>query len=196
MNNKKMKSILLALLTLSVCGPAMAKLAVVQKPLHQAAQAGDASTVAELIAESVDLNAETSVGGRYTPIDARYTALKIASIYGHVDVIQLLVKAGASINFRVEYGRSPLLLAVKFNHEEAVRVLLSTQADLSARDHTGYSSLDYALENGYDVITGMLIEAGASTDGVDKTAVKPLGHWCNGEYVEAGSDAEPCEIMM
>ena len=53
------------------------------------AEAGDADTVRQLLADGVDPNARDILGG--------YTALHIASGRGYIEIVKLLVQAGANI---------------------------------------------------------------------------------------------------
>uniref|UniRef100_UPI00398F803B 2-5A-dependent ribonuclease-like n=1 Tax=Pristiophorus japonicus TaxID=55135 RepID=UPI00398F803B len=58
------------------------------------------------------------------------TPLSIAAHSGNEDVVELLLKNGANVNYRtVEYGWTPLLNAVQSDHENIVHLLLKHGAD-------------------------------------------------------------------
>ncbi len=63
------------------------------------------------------------------------TALSRAAAYGHVDVIRLLLRLGASLEARNNVGETPLLRACRWGHVAAAQLLLEAGADRSVRDN-------------------------------------------------------------
>ena len=73
------------------------------KPLHHAAQSGDAEAAQKLIADGAKVNA-TAYGPAWTP-------LHLAARDGHLTVVRLLVANDAKVNQKDRAGDTPLDLA-------------------------------------------------------------------------------------
>ena len=54
----------------------------------------------------------------------RDTALYMASIHGHIDIVNLLISSGCNINVVEEYGVTALHAASLNGHLDVVRVLI------------------------------------------------------------------------
>ena len=97
--------------------------------LLEAAEAGDLrTTVAMIDSGAVDLDGVEAVD--------RYSAMLTASEAGHVDVVAALVAAGASVETRDSYGRTPLYAAAVAGRLEVVTFLTNKAgADVGALDN-------------------------------------------------------------
>lgn len=73
--------------------------------------------------------------------DANYTALIVATIEGHTDVVRLLLEAGANVNGKAGLNRGPLQHAMDYNKEDVVRILMEYRPDLGAVDDDGDTPL-------------------------------------------------------
>ncbi len=64
-----------------------------------------------------------------------YTPLSLAASGGYVNIIKLLLGAGAEINSRTgsKLGISPLMLAAMNGHTQAVKLLLDMGSDINAQ---------------------------------------------------------------
>ena len=59
-----------------------------------------------------------------------------------------LIKAGADVNARAEWGVTPLVLAAAKNtNPEVLSVLINAGANVNARDEDGKTAFDYAKDN-------------------------------------------------
>lgn len=85
-------------------------------PLCQAAQAGQAAAVKQLLAAGANVNAAATNGSGVTP-------LMLASQQGHADVVKLLLSAGAIVNVVASNGVTPLILASQQGHSDIVQLL-------------------------------------------------------------------------
>ena len=85
--------------------------------LTNAVTSGDERAVSALLANGVDVNESTS-GGQ--------TALILAVIFGHTNLVQLLVKAGADPHLRDNLGLNAIEWAKRRGSREALEVLTST----------------------------------------------------------------------
>lgn len=103
--------------------------------------------------------------------------LTIAARYAALDVMRVLLKAGAEANARTPDGDTALMLASFFfhedrernansneRHEKAVRLLVEAGASIENEPHH-YTPLAYAAYQGHDRIVRLLIERGARVDG-------------------------------
>ncbi|KKO97610.1 ankyrin repeat domain-containing protein [Trichoderma harzianum] len=125
------------------------------------------------------------------------TDLIIASYYGHLAVVKLLVKRGVDIEAKDGSGRTPLLLAAENGHEAIVKLLAKKGADIKAKDRDGQTPLLLAAENGHEAIVELLAEKGADIEAKNGYGQTPLswaaedGHGAIVELlVEKGADIE------
>ncbi|MSO89346.1 MAG: ankyrin repeat domain-containing protein [Rhodospirillaceae bacterium] len=116
-----------------------------------------------------------------------WTALHLASFFGHADVVRLLVAAGArrTAVSRNKLANTPLHAAVAARRATVVDVLLAAGADPDSRETNGLTPLHLAALNGDVEIIRRLIAAGA-----DRLAQAPDGRipveWVKKDQVNAG----------
>lgn len=73
------------------------------------------------------------------------TPLYVASKYGHVNIVQLLIQHGADINIQTLDERStPLHIAIKNGKRDVVRELLTHNPNLTLRNYRGDTPLHFA----------------------------------------------------
>ncbi|KAG8054893.1 hypothetical protein GUJ93_ZPchr0001g31747 [Zizania palustris] len=118
-----------------------------------AARRGDLQSLETL------LNKRTGVRGRD---QYGLTALHLAAIKGHCDVVALLAGSGCmDIECEDVEGHRPLHLAVEGGCAEAVELLLDMGADVHAATRRGATPLQMAVTMGYDAIAQLLRARGA-----------------------------------
>lgn len=116
-----------------------------------------------------------------------WTALHLASFFGHADVVRLLVAAGArrTAVSRNKLANTPLHAAVAARRAAVVDILLAAGADPDSRETNGLTPLHLAALNGDVEIIRRLIAAGA-----DRLAQAPDGRipveWVKKDQVNAG----------
>mmetsp|Transcript_23895 Transcript_23895/g.60826 ORF Transcript_23895/g.60826 Transcript_23895/m.60826 type:complete len:181 (+) Transcript_23895:87-629(+) len=107
--------------------------------LMEAAHAGDADKLKELIAAGEELNAQDDYG---------WTPLRFAVRSQRFVAAQTLLDAGADPNLPSKSGRTPLMSAVGNRLEEMVSLLIKGGADPSVKDSKGQTAYDLASRGG------------------------------------------------
>lgn len=103
------------------------------------------------------------------------TPLHISASEGYVDVTELLLNCGATVNAVDEAYDLPLHNAVKAEHNGIVKMLLGHGADPSQAHGQGFSPLMAAVESGNLSMTTALVEAGADSQIVNMDGMGLLG---------------------
>jgi ankyrin repeat protein len=144
--------------------------------LMHAAHAGHLGAVQVLIAAGADVNAKSPQG---------WTALAKAAYNGetgcgYVEVIEVLHQAGASLDERIFFGITPLMLAAGGGDAPVVEWLINAGADVLAANEGGRTARLMANDKFYVDVINLLNEAerqlGVSEDGScssTKSVVKP-----------------------
>lgn len=134
-------------------------------PLFKASKRGDHETVALLLREGADVDAQ----GSY------YSALHAAARYGHHRVVILLLDAGAVVDALQWDGhdkQSALRVASGCGHEEVVRVLLRGGARVNLQNGKGDKSALYESSiHGHLSIVELLLNHGADVEGESTSAL-------------------------
>jgi hypothetical protein len=158
-----------------------------------AARDGDVAGFRNFIKGGASLNATDRAG---------HTALVIAAEMGHVDIVKLLLAAGADPNITdnlrprelgmlvsedvvlagidevMETGKgqgiTPLAFAARFGHAEVVRILLQAGAQVNEKARKAMPLLLALTENGRAAIVALLLNAGAEVDAQDNGGMSPL----------------------
>jgi ankyrin repeat protein len=150
--------------------------------LADAAMAGDAETVRQLLAEDASLASE------YT--DEGWTALHLAA---SAEIATMLLDAGADINARNRHkvfgpGNSPLSAATYQQRLDVVRLLIERGADVNQGDNAGFTPLHLAAANGYLEIARRLLDAGADANA--RTGETGGARWGEKTPMELLADAD------
>lgn len=92
-----------------------------------------------------------------------FQPLGLASYFGHADVVEALLQAGAAVNqpARNPSQVTPLHSAVAGRNAQIVELLLEHSARVNARQNGGFTPLHAAAQNGDLEIVTLLVEAGA-----------------------------------
>ena len=90
------------------------------------------------------------------------TSLMWASELGHLEIVKVLIAAGANVNYQHPLGDTVLLRAIKTSHLEIVKVLIAAGANVNIKDGMGNTVLMRARREGHLEIVKVLIAAGAT----------------------------------
>jgi ankyrin repeat protein len=144
--------------------------------LMHAAHGGHVAAVQVLLAAGADVNAKAPQG---------WTALAKAAYngeteHGYVEVIEVLHEAGASLDDRIFFGITPLMLAAGGGDASVVEWLINNGADVLATNEGGRTARQMANDKYYVDVINLLNEAerqlGVLEDGTcssTKSVAKP-----------------------
>lgn len=123
--------------------------------IFEAAATGKINNILRLLARDPQLvNAYAADG---------FQALGLACYFGHYDVAEYLVKAGAPINSpsRNDLQAAPIQSAAAAGHAKIVGLLLKHKADPNVREQGGFTPLHAAAQNGDREMIRTLLYGGA-----------------------------------
>lgn len=127
--------------------PAAPTTEALQPYLFDAARAGDAQLLSELIARGSEIDARDPQGN---------TALILASYHGRLEAMDALLQAGANPNLADARGNTALMGALfKGETEITKRLLADERTDVNVRNHAGQTAAMFAALFG----RGELLEA-------------------------------------
>lgn len=140
----------------------------VNQSLIDAVKKGDTNEVDALL-KRVGINPHFNVFGVNPNTQDKYgrTVLYLASQLGHLEIVELLLKAKAKIDTPDEEGRTPLMEAAWKGHLPIVKVLIQHGANIEAVRHSGWTPLITAAYYGKSAIVEYLVEAKAKLDVAD-----------------------------
>ncbi len=123
--------------------------------IFEAAAIGKIANVVRLLARDPQLVSTYSEDG--------FQPLGLACYFGHFEVAEYLVKAGAPINSTShnQLKAAPLQSAAAAGHEKIVKMLLQNGADPNVREQGGYTPLHAAAQNGNEEMIRTLLYGGA-----------------------------------
>mmetsp|Transcript_22771 Transcript_22771/g.37718 ORF Transcript_22771/g.37718 Transcript_22771/m.37718 type:complete len:356 (+) Transcript_22771:59-1126(+) len=112
------------------------------------------------------------------------TALIKAAYAGHVEVVEALLRAGASKDAADAQGYTALAFAASFNHLAVVQALLVGGADPDVQDEFGITPLIHCAARGYIGPVEALLRAGAKGTLKDSEGKTALDYAEGAEHVE------------
>lgn len=124
-------------------------------------------------------------------------ALQAASLFGHVDIVRMLLDSGANTNSRGGLYDSALQAAAFRGYEEIVQMLVQKGADVNARGGEYGSPLLAAVYSGKQALVTTLLDMGAKFHGVEGTyrsALQAAVHVGSRDMVEDLLDTESYEL--
>lgn len=128
-----------------------------ETPIFNAARNGNLPFITKLVEHGADVNHQRADGN---------TILSLAGRYGHVEVVEYLLKNPLiDTTLQSKCGDTALMMSVKANQAQVVQLILDH--DLSSMDipnNHGVTPLVYAAQNGYASIAYLLAHKGAKVE--------------------------------
>jgi len=140
--------------------------------IFEAAEQGDAATMAQLLDEGGDINERS----RWRQTMGATPIMIALENNPDVEMIELLIERGAKLGARDGQGRSVLMYAMKRQQDQGVTErLIKAGAKVQARDASGQSVLMYACEYASDVgVIELLLKHDARIETRDGEGRTPL----------------------
>ena len=91
--------------------------------------------------------------------DQGETALGWAPFNGHIDVVKVLLKAGADVNRRNRTGNSPEIYAASKGHSDILELFVRMDADLSPRAQSDLTPLVASARSGHSDAVRILLNS-------------------------------------
>jgi ankyrin repeat protein len=164
-----------ALLALTAPGPcARADISSALNPFSgytnnvaRAAEANDVAKVRALLSSGNSVNEIEA--------DSQRTGLHTAAINGNLQIVAILIKAGARIDPRDNLGNTPLEYAADHGHLELANLLMDVGAQVDAENKNGMTALMIAAKDGNAEMVRALLARGANPNKSDYTGRDSLG---------------------
>jgi len=129
--------------------------------LWEAAGDNNVPLVKEALRDGAPINAGN-------PHDLYYwNALHKASYKGSVDVVHVLLEAGADIEARDAWNKTALILAAEMGGHAMTKLLLECKAEVNARNKNNQTALHYAARNLDTAVIVLLLQAGIDANQED-----------------------------
>ncbi|KAJ8376553.1 hypothetical protein SKAU_G00071330 [Synaphobranchus kaupii] len=94
------------------------------------------------------------------------------------NLVRFLLRKGASVDSRNNYGWTPLMQSARFGHLNVAQILLENGAEINGKNRMGASVLTMAARGGHTSMVKLLMESGAFVDDYDHLDV-PEGNGNN-----------------
>ena len=88
----------------------------------------------------------------------------VAADKGHLEIVRLLLDAGATVDGFDSDQSTPLDVAAKEGHQEVVALLLDRGADVNRRDRNGACAMSFAMGRAQTAVVRQLLAAGADVN--------------------------------
>ncbi|XP_044746875.1 rabankyrin-5-like [Coccinella septempunctata] len=102
------------------------------------------------------------------------TPLHIASMFGRVDVVEMLLGRGVVVDSKNVYGITPLFSAASRGFDEIVEMLLKKGATINPQDRDGSTPLHLVSETNYERMVEFLLNHGADVNVLDNKNRLPI----------------------
>jgi ankyrin repeat protein len=134
-------------------------------PLFWAARKGSVGAVMDLIRDDENVNRQSPLG---------FTALHVAVLGGHEQVVDLLLAAGARTDLKNIKGNTALHCAAEKGFATIAAALISRGANVNARGEHSETPLHLAAAYGHREVAELLLRQGAKAEITDDKGFTPI----------------------
>lgn len=140
----------------------------VELNIFEAAATGQTARVETLLREDPSLASTYSNDG--------FTALSLASFFGHAEIVTALLAAGAPVNgaSRETMKLTPLASALAIQRNDIARTLIDHGANVNAKGENDVTPLHTAAARGNLESAKLLLDHGADVNATSKDGKKPI----------------------
>ena len=134
-------------------------------PLIIAARDGKLDFLKVLLRYEANIEARGTIkieSGEFSEVVEDCTALWIAAVKGHFDVVRLLIEQNAEVDGRTSNNSTPLRAAAVDGHLDIVRCLVENGADVNARNNFNSTPLMITCHSGHLDVASYLVKHGAN----------------------------------
>ena len=136
--------------------------------IFEATSVGDIYTVSTLLNKNPELKNSFSADG--------FTPLGLASFFGHMDIVKLLLGNDANPNIAAnnQFKVAPIHSACAISNYDIANLLIKNGADVNAKQMQGVTPLHSAAHNGQNELAKLLIDSGADINAKMDNSRTPL----------------------
>ncbi len=148
--------------------------------LHAAVASGNKNEVQRHLESGANVNEQ----GQFS------TPLHDAAHFEYIEIVKILLTAGANHSIQDSRGYTPLHTAACAGHEKVVKILLDAGANHGARNNKQWTPLHHAAVEGHEKVVEVLLAAGARHDVQNEEQDTPL------HCAAAGGHEEVVTILL
>ena len=136
---------------------------IVEKP-KAPRSSGNTGPIREVTSLDIEVGGNPNSAQIKKQIADEKKRLKLKRITSRIDMMKILIEAGADVNRQDDiFGFSPLMQAIRVGDPDAVTLLLDAGARLDLQDNTGKTPLDHAGESANVAIQEIIMHAAGKT---------------------------------
>jgi ankyrin repeat protein len=130
-----------------------------EESLFTAVKNNNIEEVKKVLDKGIDVNTRNKNNNydTYTTIQ-EYTILILATYYGYIEIIRLLIERNADIDAKDSDGCTALLVASRYGDIEIIKLFLEAGADINAKNKDGETALLLASVRGHLKVAKLLVE--------------------------------------
>ncbi|KAM9317282.1 ankyrin repeat domain-containing protein 6 [Gastrophryne carolinensis] len=118
------------------------------------------------------------------------TPLHLAAHKGHLNVVQILLKAGCELNIQDDGHQTALHRAAVVGHSDILAALIQEGCALDRQDKDGNTALHEAAWHGFSQSVKLLVKAGANVLAKNKAGNTPLHLACQNGH------SQSCRVLL
>ncbi len=119
--------------------------------IHETIQANNADALRTVL----------KAGANPNDVQLKCPLIVLAAKAGQIEIVRVLIEAGADVNLRIIQSRTALMWAAQQGNEEMVQMLIKAGANVNAALKTGQTAIRWATDGNHGKVVDLLVEAGA-----------------------------------
>lgn len=136
----------------------------------------DEDDVEEAIEAGADVNKKSIADG--------YPLIYYSEDDDSIDIVKMLLKAGANPNIKDDYGVPLLSFAIDCSSDNIAKLLIKSGANVNEEDKVGKTPLMHAAEEDNAVLVKALLSSGANANAIDKNGNNALSYATDSKVIK------------